>query len=214
MDTKELEKIWDHSHIKHFKGVVKYDNWLNNSFMDDIITNCNDEIIDLGCGQGNNTLYLIEKNKNVISCDISNEALKIVKNNIKNSNVVKLNMLDGLPFVDNFTSLIISDLSLQYFSFEDTKKIIKDLKRVIKPCGHLILRLSSTNDINYGAMQGVKLEENYYFVEKRKKRYYDLKSIETFFEDWNIVYVKEEKSKLERYDYERSYFIVVVKNEK
>jgi len=63
-------------------------------------------------------------------------------------------------------------------------------------------------------MQGVKLEENYYFVEKRKKRYYDLKSIETFFEDWNIVYVKEEKSKLERYDYERSYFIVVVKNEK
>ena len=40
-------------------------------------------------------------------------------------------------FENNYTDLIIADLSLHYFSDKDTKRIIKEIKRVLKPNGYL-----------------------------------------------------------------------------
>mgnify|MGYP000041994864 CR=1 FL=1 len=43
------------------------------------------KILDLGCGIGADTLYLLERGYNVLSCDFSVEALKSIENNIPNS---------------------------------------------------------------------------------------------------------------------------------
>ncbi len=42
-------------------------------------------------------------------------------------------MSKGLPFADNLTDIIISDLSLHYFTEQKTFEILEEIKRVLKP---------------------------------------------------------------------------------
>ena len=42
-------------------------------------------------------------------------------------------MSKGLPFADNLTNIIISDLSLHYFTEQKTFEILEEIKRVLKP---------------------------------------------------------------------------------
>ncbi len=51
--------------------------WLEK--FDDIIMSTQKPILDLGCGGGNDTLYLISKGKQVISCDQSPSAINKYK---------------------------------------------------------------------------------------------------------------------------------------
>jgi len=168
----------------------EYDNWLDK--FDDILTKSADcPIIDLGCGFGNDSLYLSEKGYDVISCDYSSEALDRLKHFIPEPDARLFNMAEGLPFADKSAKLIIADLSLHYFSTECTKKIIGDISRVLTKDGFLICRLNSVNDINYGAGQGVEIEKNYYNIDGACKRFFDPDDIQLFLEGWNIRYAGE-----------------------
>ena len=123
--------VWNELH-KEFskKKIIKYDDWLDKYL--DIIDSINDDIIDLGCGvTGNNTIYLLEEGKNVISCDFAVEALNVI-DKIKDSKTLCFDMLDKFPFDDNYTSMIVADLSLHYFKKADTIRIINEIKRGLK----------------------------------------------------------------------------------
>lgn len=70
-------------------------------------------------------------------------------------------MTKGLPFEDNLTDIIISDLSLHYFTEQKTFEILDEIKRVLKPNGLLFFRVNLINDVNYGAREGKKLNHIY-----------------------------------------------------
>lgn len=57
---------------------------------------------------------------------------------------------------------------------------MQEIKRILAPHGHLIARVNSTADINHGAGQGRKIEENFYFVEGYNKRFFDIKDAKKF----------------------------------
>ena len=52
---------WNEIHSSYERDKIKYDDWLE--LFQRAIENCKTPIIDLGCGSGNDTLYLIEKGK-------------------------------------------------------------------------------------------------------------------------------------------------------
>ncbi len=72
-------------------------------------------IIDLGCGYGNETLYLHEKGYTVISCDLSGEALKRLRHIMDRPMTQQFDMLSRLPCDDGAAKIIIADFSLHYF---------------------------------------------------------------------------------------------------
>ena len=185
------------------------DDWLDD--FDNIISKCNTPILDLGCGVGNNTLYLINKNKKVIASDISNNAILNINKNFPEIYDTKcFNMLDGLPFKDNNFEIIVADLSLHYFNKEDTEKIIKNIKRVLCDDGYLFIRVNSIKDINHGFGKGLKIEDHLFRVEDgRLKRFFDEKDIKEFFKDFEIIYLKEEK--MMRYKLEKIVYKVCLK---
>lgn len=205
-------EIWDQIFLKYIdkNNEIRCDDWLVdfNDIIDDVAT----PIIDLGCGKGNNTLYLTQKKKKVIACDYSQVAINTVKKYIPNAETKLFDMTEGLPFEDNDTDLIIADLCLHYFSEETTFNIINEIKRVLKPNGHLMFRVNSLNDTNYGAMEGEKIEENFFFTfsANMTKRFFDKKSLLTFFKDWEIEYMNEET--MERYKKLKRLWRCVVKN--
>ena len=173
-------KMWDNWSKKR-ASVPAYDNWLD-YYSDMLIKNKNTEILDLGSGIGADTLYLIERGFNVLSCDFSNETLKSIRKNIPNSKIKYINMLDEtFPFLDESYSLIIADLSLHYFDNEVTIHIMNEIKRILKNKGVLLARVASINDFNFGAGVGEQLEKNFYFEGDYTKRFFDQEDINKYF---------------------------------
>lgn len=186
--------VWNELHKDFIKtNIHKYDNWLDE--FEPIISKIDTEIIDLGCGaSGNNTIYLLERGKKVLSCDFAIEALNVIKN-IDGSKTFLFDMLNEFPFEDNERDLIIADLSLHYFKKKDTNRIIANIKRVLKPNGYLFIRLNSTNSTEYKLLiqnHAMEIESNLFFTKNMEKRFFDKKSIKEFFKDFELISLKEE----------------------
>lgn len=195
---------WDQIHTREFSREelsIQYDGWLES---DERILKelslCNTQILDLGCGQGIDTLHLIESGHKVIACDFSDVAIRNVANNIPEAETLRFNMKKDFPFQNEQFEFVIANKSIHYFSEMETQKIISELYRIIKPNGVFVFVVNSTNDSNFGAGQGVELEKNFYEVRGTTKRFFDRESLEKFFdkEQWEFVCMKEEISEDER----------------
>lgn len=168
-------------------------------------------ILDLGCGKGNDTIYLHERKYPVISCDLCEESLKSLRQHIPDANTRCLNFLNRLPFPDNFTKIIIADLSLHYFSWNDTRKILNEIFRVLKPEGYLLCRVNSEKDVNYGAGQGYLIEENYFQFNGHCKRFFNEKQLRELFDKKQILFTDEYS--IDRYSKEKILWEIVIKNQ-
>ena len=208
----DFRETWNECH-KHFiksRQEIVIDGWLD-SFIN-IIEKCKTPIIDLGCGSGNDTLYLLNRGKKVISVDCSDYAIEKLKENIPETTAVLHDITKPFPFESNSTEVVIADLSLHYFSKEVTKQIISEISRVLALNGHLLIRVNSVNDIEFEAVEGKKIENHFYFVDDvaMEKRFFDEEDIREFFKGWEIEYISEEK--MERYVNSKMIWKVCLKN--
>ena len=148
-------------------------------------------IIDLGCGYGNDTLYLHERGYKVISCDLSMEALKRLDYFIDKPVIKHFDMLAGLPFENSSAKIVIADLSIHYFLWKDTGRIVEEIRRVLTDGGHLLCRVNSAKDMQRCLAAGVSIEEYYYDFGGRKKRFFDRDHLESLFRSWDIRHIDE-----------------------
>ena len=138
-----------------------------------------------------------------LPCDYSRKAIENVKSNFPELERIEyFDMTKGLPFDDNFAEIIISDLSLHYFTEKNTFEILEEIKRVLKPNGLLLFRVNSIKDVKHGAGKGKQIEEHLYKMKDgRAKRFFDIRDIQKFFSDWEKLYIHEEI--MERYEKEK-----------
>ena len=203
-----FEEYWNSTHKKYDNGKPIYDDWLDK--YDEIFKKATSPILDLGCGTGNDTLYLTEKGYEVIACDYSTEALESVKKYIPSAQTLLVDISKKLPFEDNKFEVIIADLSLHYFDNNTTIEIMKEIKRILKNGGYLLARVNSVNDINHGAGQGQKIEENLYFVEGYNKRFFSFEDVNKYFSIIGKVKVKE--AEMLRYQKPKNVIEIETKN--
>lgn len=205
-------KMWD-NWSKRRSSIPVYDLWLD-EYKEILESNKDNEILDLGCGIGADTLYLIERGYNVLSCDFSNEALKSIQDNIPNSKTLYLDMMKKFPIKDNTYSLIIADLSLHYFDNETTIHIMREIKRILNNNGILLSRVASVNDFNFGAGVGEELERNYYFEGDYTKRFFDFEDINKYFGIIGSVEAEETQMTRNEDEYLKPKILYKVKVEK
>ena len=199
--------MWD-NWSKRRSGIPAYDLWLD-EYID--LFDKDKEILDLGCGIGADTLYLLEKGYKVLSTDFSNEALQSIKNNIPNSKTMYLDMRDNFPFEDNSYSIIVADLSLHYFDNETTIHIMNEIKRILSNNGILLARVASVNDFNFGAGEGEELEKNYYFEGAYTKRFFDVEDVNKYFGIIGKVEAKETEMIRNEEEYSKPKRLYVIK---
>lgn len=106
-------------------------------------------------------------------------------------------MTGGLPFSDNSVDVIIADLCLHYFDKKMTKYIIKEILRVLKKDGYLLVRVNSTKGIP-STNNLEKIDHNFFFDGNIYKRYFDEEDCDYYFKNFNIYYLEE--NNMDRYD--------------
>ncbi len=184
-----FEEYWNQTHQKHGSEKPIYDNWLDK--YQGLLHNVKTPILDLGCGTGNDTLYLTEKGYSVIACDYAKEALECIKKYIPTAQPMYVDIAKKLPFKNSEFQIIIADLSLHYFDHETTIEIMKEIKRILKTGGYLLARVNSINDVNHGAGRGKKIETNFYYVEGYNKRFFNLNDVNKYFSIIGKIEAKE-----------------------
>jgi ubiquinone/menaquinone biosynthesis C-methylase UbiE len=100
-------------------------------------------------------------------------------------------MKEGLPFDNRSAKIVIADLSLHYFCWLDTRRIVAEIRRVLEKDGYLLARVNSVKDINHGANQGIAIEKYYYNVNGNHKRFFNKAVLEELFLDWEVKYMFE-----------------------
>ncbi|MCZ8521507.1 MULTISPECIES: class I SAM-dependent methyltransferase [Paenibacillus] len=181
---------WDDIYASLLPEQVKYDLWLDR-FAPQLEASREIPVIDLGCGAGNDSLYLTERGYRVIACDASEEALKRVRERVPEAQTRRLDLTDPLPFADGAAQVVIADLSLHYFPWIVTEGIVREIGRVLRPGGCLLCRVNSVRDTEYVAGKGRELEPAYYEWEGKRKRFFDRPHLEELLKDWDVLSLEE-----------------------
>lgn len=103
------------------------------------------EVLDLGIGQGINSIPLVELGYNVTGVDYSTKCLEICKNNCSELNLIHSD-IRTFPIEKNKYDLISSRCVLHFFHKDDTYKIIRNIKENLKANGLVYVIVFSLED--------------------------------------------------------------------
>ncbi len=203
---------WYKDHPLNREDIV-FDDWMWT--FNEIIEEARGPVVDLGCGEGNDTLYMLNRGKKVCPCDGSMNAIMDIKKNFPEvaERAKCFDFLDEFPFTNSETDLVVADLSLHYFTREDTIKILNEIKRILTNKGHMFVRVNALDDVNHGAGQGIEVEPHLYMTEDgRYKRFFSNSDVYDFFNIFDIKQIRKEPMK--RYKLEKSTYIIAARNRK
>jgi malonyl-CoA O-methyltransferase len=96
-------------------------------------------VLDLGCGTGRHSLALAEAGAQVTALDQSPEMMAVARRNLQDYPVEwVLHALPApLPFPDKTFALVVAGLVVEHV--DDLKALMKEIVRVLRPPGRLVL---------------------------------------------------------------------------
>ena len=130
---------------KEFKRTRHYKwSWIT-EFFNNISCNSNlkQKVLDIGCGSGRNISAYQSNNIEIKGIDNSNEFIKLCKSDGLDA---VLSDMTNLPFSDSEFDHIISIASFHHLTnISDRIKCLKEMRRVLKPNGLILLSVWSKN---------------------------------------------------------------------
>lgn len=106
---------------------------------------CREEVLDVGCGTGTVLFLLREKCGSSIKLygiDPSEDMIRIAehKNTIRNLGIqFKVGVGERLDFKDNRFDSVVSSLTFHHLPSDIKRKVAKEIRRVLKPSGRILV---------------------------------------------------------------------------
>lgn len=181
MDTK---KYWQEKHIKYSQQ-----DWIDKPtiFAQFAVKYFpkNGIILDLGCGHGQDSRFFTENGYEVVATEFSEKALEFAKQ--KSDPKLSISYLihdlkNNFPFADKSFDIVYSHLSVQFFDDKTTKKIFKEIGRVLKNGGIVAISVNSLQDLQVTDSKFL-YDDLYEAQDGLVKRFYSEKTLERFTSD-------------------------------
>jgi ubiquinone/menaquinone biosynthesis C-methylase UbiE len=103
----------------------------------------NKSVLDVGCGFGDHIKYLSKQHpKKLVGFDISEELIKIARQNIPNCELSVADMSKNLKYEDSAFDVVFSSLAIQYIPKSNLKKLFSEVYRVLKKNGVFVFSTS------------------------------------------------------------------------
>ncbi|MGD1717408.1 class I SAM-dependent methyltransferase [Dapis sp. BLCC M172] len=96
--------------------------------------NQNTEVLDLCCGSGQATNFLVQHSQNVTGLDASPLSINRSKKNVPSAQYVEA-FAENMPFSNNQFDLVHTSAALHEMNSEQLRQIIQEVYRVLKPGG-------------------------------------------------------------------------------
>tara|TARA_B100001250_G_scaffold410620_1_gene437438 strand:+ start:550 stop:1332 length:783 start_codon:yes stop_codon:yes gene_type:complete len=152
----------------------------------------NQKILDYCCGTGVYSIIPALNNAKIFGIDISNRSIDVAKEradifNVSDKCIFNVCDAEKLSFEDNFFDLILSYGSLSYL---DLEKSFKELRRVLKPNGKLIVidSLGYNPIINFNRKTNIKNYARDYLNDLKTITHKDLNISLKYFNSYSIKY--------------------------
>lgn len=98
------------------------------------------KLLEVGCGDGYNTLNLAQRGYEIIAIDVAKTGVKLAQELVKRKNVKNVQVLhmdaSAMTFEDNYFDVVVDATCLHcILNLEDRKEVLAEIHRVIKPTG-------------------------------------------------------------------------------
>ena len=139
-------------------------------------------ILELGCGSGRDTRWLIREGfTDITATELSRDALAECACAAPSAHLVCHDLREPLPFAEERFDVVIASLCLHYFGWDKTVDIVRGIRHCLAPGGLMLCRVNSTKDVNYGAAGHRAIAHHYYDVLGSPKRFFDRSEIDELF---------------------------------
>ena len=91
-------------------------------------------VLDLCCGSGQATKFLVERSRHVTGLDASPLSLKRAQKNVPQANYVEA-FAEAMPFSDNHFDVVHTSVALHEMEPQQLQQILKEVQRVLRPDG-------------------------------------------------------------------------------
>jgi ubiquinone/menaquinone biosynthesis C-methylase UbiE len=92
------------------------------------------QVLDLCCGSGQTTHFLVKSSQNVTGLDASPKSLQRARLNVPEASYVEA-FAEEMPFADNLFDVVHTSVALHEMQPQQLRKIINEVYRVLKPGG-------------------------------------------------------------------------------
>ena len=99
-----------------------------------LIIDSDTQILDLCCGSGQTTQFLLKISQNVTGLDASPKSLQRARQNVPLASYVEA-FAEEMPFADNLFDVVHTSVALHEMQPQQLRKIINEVYRVLKPGG-------------------------------------------------------------------------------
>lgn len=191
-------EFWENDYYKNLQESEK--DFLKDTFLskyEELISKVEPKrVLDLGCGLGQDTKWLRGRGLKVTACDFAKQAVQQVQQICPEAEAIVLDMREGLPFKNGSFGLVNANLSLHYFSIDETAKIWAEIYRILAPGGKLIGVVNSARNgyANDGYVASPD-DKNFYYNPQRKqhKRLFDQNQFDYLAQQalWKIRVLRE-----------------------
>lgn len=136
IDTKQAYAVWatqydtNKNNTRDLEAIALRSTLTQISF-----NNC----LEIGCGTGKNTVWLMEKAQQVTAIDLSEEMLAKAKEKVQDKRVQfrQADIRESWDFADDFYDLISYSLVLEHI--ESLDHVFSEASKVLKPGGHIYI---------------------------------------------------------------------------
>ncbi len=142
----------------------------------------NGHILDLGCGQGHDSLYLAKKRFKVTAIDSANVAIDQIKAKKEEFKLDNLELIcgDTKDFIieEDKYQVIICRHVLNFLNKENALELVENIKNKIKVNSYIIIELFTKNDPSFSS-------------DRKFASYFEEQELLKIFYDYKIIYYLE-----------------------
>ena len=140
-------------------------------------------LLELGCGQGRDSIFFASNGLDVYAVDSSKVAIENIKQKMRGKNIClhlsHFEVRQTLPFDSSHFDAVYSHMFYNMrFIDEELKFLFKESSRVLKNNGLLYFSVRSDKDVSYN--KGKKIESNIYEINGFQIRFFTKPQIKSF----------------------------------
>lgn len=136
MDIKSAYNLWSSQYDTNHNKTRDLDKLVTEKMLSDLRFS---EVLEIGCGTGKNTAFILEKANKVTGIDFSEEMLKIAQQKFQRKNVdfIEADITRTWPVKDSSVDLITFNLVLEHI--EDLDLVFSEAFKKLKSSGHIFI---------------------------------------------------------------------------